>query len=458
MSIKKYISVLACCVGVIAVIIGCIGCSSDGGGDSDRRGVGGIPTTTAETTTEAQKRYNKEELVVVTAIDTVGSQITVRRLDESAEFILSYNGGTVITTKYDTQLMMEQVHVGEIVTVRYISGTQKLIGMQEYETAWENTLVTRWDVDYDKKLITIGSDTYSYDDNIFITSNGKKPDIREISGIDHLTVRGIGNKAYSVCVDKGHGFVRLTDTVNYVGGIIEIGDRLSTVIAADMVIAAPEGQFELTATINGVGGSKEITVVRGQETVVSLGSFEQSVTRYGTVKLNVEPEDAQATLTVDGVETDYSELMSISYGKHTIKLMSNNYDTVTKEITISSVYSTININMDEDVTEGESTSETTTTSDETTTEGETDESEEATQTGTNQGSNNNLICITAPTGAKVYFDGAYVGTSPLTFEKQSGEHTIIFKKDGYVTKSYTIDVSDDTEDVILSFPAMLEAQ
>ena len=83
-------------------------------------------------------------------------------------------------------------------------------------------------------------------------------------------------------------------------------------------------------------------------------------------------------------------------------------------------------------------------------------SETTTSSTVNQGSSNNLICVTAPTGAKVYFDGAYVGTSPLSFEKVSGEHTLIFKKDGYVTKSYTIDVSDDSEDMILSFPAMLE--
>lgn len=452
MSIKRYISVLFGCVGVIAVIIGCIGCSEGGGGNSDRRGWGGIATTTAETTTEAPKRYNTEEIVVVTAIDTTNSKITVRKLEESAEFILSYNGGTVITSKYETQLMMEQVNVGEIAKVCYISGTQKLIEMQEYGDAWENTIVTRWDVDYDKKLITIGSDTYSYDDNIFLTSNGKSIDIREISGIDELTVRGIENKAYSVSVNKGHGFVRLTDTVNYVGGIIEVGDRISTVIVQDMVIAAPEGSYELTATINGVGGSKEINVTRGQETVVSLGTFEQSVTRYGTVKLNVEPEDAQATLTVDGTEMDYSELMSLSYGKHTMKLMSNNYDTITKEITISSVYSTININMDEEGTSQETTTETTTINGETPTE---DETETIGSGSTNPGSNNNLISIIAPMGAKVYFDGAYVGTSPVSFDKVSGEHTIIFKKDGYATKSYTIDVSDDTEDMILSFPAML---
>lgn len=451
MSIKKYISIVAGCVGAIAVVVCCVSCSDDGGGSTDRRGWGGIATTSQQETTEEEtKRYNTEEVVVVTSVDTTNSKITVQKLEESAESVLSYNGGTVIKSKYDNQLMMEQVSVGEIVKVCYVSGTQKLIEMQEYGEAWENTMVTKWMVDYDKKLITIGSNTYSYDDNIFLTSNGNDIDIREISGIDELTVRGVGNKAYSVSVNKGHGFVRLTNTTNYVGGIIEIGDRLSTVIVEDMVLAAPEGEFELTATINGVGGSKDITVTRGQETVVSLGDFEQAVTRYGTVKLNVTPEDAEATLTIDGVETDYSDLMSISYGSHTLKLMSNNYDTVTKEITISSVYSTININMADEST-SESTSETTTTADDDDTTSET-----TTSSTVNQGSSNNLICVTAPTGAKVYFDGAYVGTSPLSFEKVSGEHTLIFKKDGYVTKSYTIDVSDDSEDMILSFPAMLE--
>ena len=455
MSEKKYISIAAACVGAIGVII-CLSSMFD----NNKRGSGGkhnATTTTieADETVDKDKRYNKEDIVVITDIDTVNSRVTVRKLEESAEFVLTYNGGTVVKSKYDNQLMMEQITVGEIARIGYVSGTHKLIELQEYGEAFENTMATRWMVDYDKKLITIGSDTYSYDDNIFITSNGKSLDIREISGIDELTVRGIGNKVFSVAVTKGHGFVRLTNTENYVGGIIEIGDRLSTKIVEDMILAAPEGVFNLTATINGVGGSKEIQVIRGQETVVSLGSFEQAVTRYGSVKLNVLPEDAQATLTIDGAEMDYSELLSIPYGTHTLKLVSNNYDTYTKQITISSVYSTININMsDEDVT-----TESTTQSGNESSTGENETTSEEETTGvSNPGSNNGLICITAPEGAKVYFDGAYVGVSPVTIDKVEGEHTIIFKRDGYVTKSYTIDVSDDTEDMILSFPAMLEGE
>ncbi|MBQ2745124.1 MAG: PEGA domain-containing protein [Lachnospiraceae bacterium] len=449
---RKYIKVLATFAGAIIVIAGCIGC------DGDKKDGSGMTATSQETeVTSESKRYNTEEVVVVTAIDTTSNTVTVKKPDQPGEFVLTYNGGTIITSKYGTQLMMEQFQVGEVAVARYVSGTQKLIELEEYGDAWENTMVVRWDVDYEMKRITIGSNTYSYDDNIFITSNGKTLDIREVSGIDELTVRGVGNKAYSVSVNKGHGYVRLTNTVNYVGGVIEIGDRLTAIIVEDMVLAAPEGSFELTATINGVGGKKEINVIRGQETVVSLGNFEQSVTRYGSVKLNVLPEDAQATLTIDGVEMDYSDLLSIAYGTHTLKLTSNNYDPVTKEITISSVYSTMNINMngETETTIGTET-ETGTSSGSESTGGE---DETTTTSGnSNPGSSNNLISITSPTGAKVYLDGAYKGTTPISFEKTPGEHTLIFQQDGYVTKSYTIDVSEDTEDMILSFPAMLEAE
>ena len=464
MSEKKYISVVAACVGVIGVVI-CLANVIDDGGKGKGNKHGYTTSVQIQETNVADKRYNKEDIVVITHVDTENSKITVKKLDESAEFVLTYNGGTLVKSKYGNQLMMEQIMAGEIARIGYVSGTHKLVELQEYGDAFENTMATRWDVDYDKKLITIGSDTYSYDDNIYIVSNGKTVDIREISGIDELTVRGIGNKIFSVAVTKGHGYVKLTNTQNYVGGIIEIGDRLSTIIVEDMILAAPEGTFNVTATINGVGGSKEIQVMRGQETVVSLGSFEQSVTRYGSVKLNVFPEDAQATLTIDGAEMDYTDLLSIPYGRHTLKLMSNNYDTVTKQITISSVYSTITINMSEEETTTQNTetqsAEVESTTDKSTEESTSEEgttSEEETTGTDNPGSSNGLICITAPEGAKVYFDGAYIGVSPIAFEKVEGEHTIIFKKDGYVTKSYTIDVSEDEEDMILSFPAMLEGE
>ena len=209
MSEKKYISIAAACVGAIGVIVCLTTLFEDNKtGSSGRHNSTNKTTAQTEETVDEDKRYNREEIVVITAIDIAASKITVKNLNESAEFVLTYNGGTVVKSKYDNQLMMEQITVGEIARIGYVTGTHKLIELQEYGDAFENTMATRWMVDYDKKLITIGSDTYSYDDNIFIDSNGKGLDIREISGIDELTVRGIGNKVFSVTVTKGHGFVR----------------------------------------------------------------------------------------------------------------------------------------------------------------------------------------------------------------------------------------------------------
>lgn len=62
------------------------------------------------------------------------------------------------------------------------------------------------------------------------------------------------------------------------------------------------------------------------------------------------------------------------------------------------------------------------------------------------------IMIRRPEGASVYFDGAYAGVAPLQIEKVTGEHTITFRRDGYISKTYTIEVENDSENPQYSFP------
>ena len=123
MKLKRYVSGLAACAGALLVIIGCLGCSG-GKSTSDKGNVGGIPTTGESVTTEGPKRYNTEAIAVVTAIDKEGKTITVEKVEDGSQSVLTYNGGTVITSKYGTQLLMEQMTLGELVWVGYVSGTQ----------------------------------------------------------------------------------------------------------------------------------------------------------------------------------------------------------------------------------------------------------------------------------------------------------------------------------------------
>lgn len=65
--------------------------------------------------------------------------------------------------------------------------------------------------------------------------------------------------------------------------------------------------------------------------------------------------------------------------------------------------------------------------------------------------NTHKIYISKPVGASVYVNGGYKGVAPLSFPKILGNVTITLSKSGCQTKSYSITVADDGEDVEYSF-------
>ncbi|MBR6329286.1 MAG: PEGA domain-containing protein, partial [Lachnospiraceae bacterium] len=64
------------------------------------------------------------------------------------------------------------------------------------------------------------------------------------------------------------------------------------------------------------------------------------------------------------------------------------------------------------------------------------------------------LFIDEPDDVEVYYDGSYKGISPLGIKKEPGTHVITLRKDGYVTRSYTLNLSDDDEDESFEFRAL----
>jgi len=62
------------------------------------------------------------------------------------------------------------------------------------------------------------------------------------------------------------------------------------------------------------------------------------------------------------------------------------------------------------------------------------------------------ISFDAPIGAEAYFDGNYVGIIPISFEKNAGQHMVTLQRDGYETRSYTIQVDKEKTNVTYTFP------
>ncbi len=381
-----------------------------------------------DTTIKDNVRYNAQDTAIITEIDSKNSQISVVSVsDKDKKYILNYNKGTSIKNKYGSEIMMSDMYVGEIVDVFYVAGTQKLINMQASLKMWENDSVTRWNIDYDSSVMTIGDNNYKYSEDLFIESNGKKIKIDSISSVDTLMVKGIDSQIYSIVVKTGHGYIRLTDSTNLVGGIVQIGNKLMTEITKDMVIVAPEGEYTLTASKDGKGGSTNVNVKRDDEVTVSLSGFHGEIEKNGSVKFTIKPEEASINLFIDGKEVNENDVIDLSYGVHDILITSDSYVDYKEKITINSLY----INKTIDLSKVEKETETTSGS-----------SEEA------------KVTISKPVGASLYLDGIYMGSIPHTFEKEAGTHVVILRQSGYDTVVYNIELSDDSKDVNLSFPNM----
>lgn len=408
-------------------------------------------TTQKESETKENVRYNTQDTVIITDIDTDNSRISVRGVGGKGKlYVLNYTGGTSIKNKYGNEKLISQLEIGEIFNVYFIAGTQKLIAMEESSDIWENDYVTTWDMDYDLKLMTIGGEKYQYDDSTYIYSGKKTIDIRNISGVDSLIVRGRDKQIYSIVVKTGHGYIRLTDTANMIGGMVDVGGKIMTVITEDMVIVAPEGEYTLWAAKDGRGGETKVKVSRDDEVTVSLSGFYGEIEKNGALKLTVLPAGARYSVSIDGKEMPASDIFDLTYGAHKLLITSGDYDDYTEIITIKSIYTskTIDLSNPEGATTSSSGQTTTGANEETTTKSTSEKDTTVSQTGSSK------VTINKPEGASVYIDGMFKGTIPFTATKEPGEHSIILRQTGYQSVVYNVEFSNDTSDVNISFPPM----
>ena len=406
---------------------------------------------TTEAAEKESVRYNAQDTVIITDIDRESLRISVRGVGSNGKiYILNYTSGTSIKNKYGNEILISQLEIGEIFNVYFVAGTQKLIAMEQSSDIWENDYVTVWDMDYDLKLMTIGGEKYQYDDSTYIYSGKKTIDIRSISGVDSLIVRGRDKQIYSIVVKTGHGYIRLTDTADMVGGMVDVGGKIMTLITEDMVIVAPEGEYTLWAAKDGRGGETKVKVNRDDEVTVSLSGFYGEVEKNGALKLIVLPEGVQYSVLIDGKEMASSDIFDLSYGTHKLSIISDDYADYTATITIRSIYTTktIDLSNPEGTTTASGTKTTTGSDEQTTTKANSETETTEAKTGSNR------VTINKPEGASVYIDGMFKGTIPLTITKESGEHSVILRQTGYQSVVYNVEFSDDTSDVNISFPAM----
>jgi len=501
---------------LLLLLITLTACGSSGRGNTgfvDGRNFGGVIATapTDEKETRSTAVFSGACYGVIIDINTSDNTITILDLVTEMEAEYGYSGGTYMMDKYGKDIAVNQLSLGDIIEGGYDAGTRMLKELKKSPQIWENQRVTNFSINRLANTILIGQSLYEYMDNLVIVSDGRLLDsVSEISNQDELIVRGNENTVYSIEIIKGHGYVTLSNAEYFENGVVMIGSRIARKVVEDMILEVPEGEYILEITKDGVGGSKNISVEKNEETRVDVGSLKGEAREKGSIRFMIEPSDA--VLYIDGEQTDYKDLVKLNYGAYKLKVKAENYVTYSGDLLVSENYQKREIQlglkegalpeqessseessqetseaMSETYTEQENTSETSTA--ETTTPPKVTTPTVTAPTVTaptvtaptvtaptvtappvpipeverteGMGSEiqgmvieNAKIHVEAPVGAAVYFDGEYVGVAPVSFQKVSGEHTIIFRQNGYETKSYTVTISASKTDSHYSYPAL----
>lgn len=440
-------------------------------------------TTTPQKTAEKDKienafipakpgTYDSADTTVVVNIDKNKKSITFLNFAREKNYTLAYDGTSSLFDKYGEGISMEQVKEGDIVDVTFLKEKKHLNTLKMSADAFCLEDVSKFEINSRKKQISVADSKYKFLDELLIFSKGQSAQIMDINEQDRLKINGIGNTVYSIDISKGHGYLRLKNDEYFIGGWIEVGQALIRTIEEDMLLVVPEGTYDVMVSTKGASGVKKVTIERDKETELDIGDLKtEEEKKVGTLIFSITP--ASAKLFIDGEEVDYSKPVEAEYGIHQIMVQADGYQTITQYIKVGNENATLQITMEREDSSKKDTTVSDNEPDETTEEPsssskeptkessssddekETDSEEESSSKKDDDDDDGGTVTtgvkvsIDAPTDVEVYINGNYIGIAPISFTKKAGTYVVTLRKDGYQTKSYTIEV--DSTDVNASF-------
>lgn len=389
--------------------------------------------------------YDSADTAVLVDINNIDNTVTFLNLDLGKRYTLSMDGTTRFADKYGKAISLSQLQEGDIVDVTFLKSQKHLTSMQLAQTAWQYDDVERYEMNTVRNEVTIGDEVFQLSKDTQYFSQGHSIEKMDLNPADILTFHGIDSTVLSVTVEKGHGYLRLVNDENFVGGWLEIGQTQIVRITEDMLVTVPEGSYQVDISYNGGGGTKNVVINRNEETTLDIGDLEVAEAQYGMVLFSMSPSTAE--LYIDGSQVDPSQPITLEYGIHQIIAKAEGYKSLTQYLRVGQESAGVDVQLDKVDSDSE---ESTSSSSSGTSTGSTDASTSSTAT-TDTTTTYYRVHIDAPENVEVYLDGNYVGISPCSFKKTSGSHVITLRKSGYETRSYTVQIDEEQKDVSYSF-------
>lgn len=444
---RKKINFITALAGILLLAL-FAGCGSDSTGNET------VPTEQAGSpgtgyVLTGPGSYDSADTAVVVKINTTEQKITFLNLQVNKNYTLTYDGTTVFSDRYGQPLSLGQVNEGDIVDVTFLKSKKTLTTLALSNSSWSNEEVSRYVISAATHSVTIGEDVYKITDDIKIFSDGEEIEIMDLSETDVLDFHGIDKTIYSIVVNKGHGYLRLSGDENFIGGWIEIGQTIIHRITDDMLLTVPEGSYQVIISVPGGGGTKSVIINRGEEVTLDIGDLKIEEPKYGQVVFALTP--SSATLYIDGEEVDARSPVTLEYGIHQLIAKAEGYDSVTSYLKVAEASAGIEIVLE---AEKQDTGDDDKDSDDEEDDKKDDENDTV-SSGNTTATGYYQVHIDAPEKVEVYVDGNYIGISPISFKKVEGAHIITLRANGYETRSFTIEVDGEDKDVSYSFADLM---
>jgi len=443
----------------------------------------------------SDKEMKAEGTVTVLKIDKKKGEIRFREPDSGDEYILKIADSTIYEDSYGNPMVIDQLKAGDIVDIVVSVHSSDLASVKKNKEVFELPDITDYDISVKKKIFAYDDRNYKLLEGTVFLSGGEEAPYKNLKDGDVLTVRGIGNDIYTIMQTGGNGYVRIRGAESFKGGWVELAGIIKP-IDGEMLFTVPEGDYTVSISYQHFGGTKDVHVERGKETRVDVSDLKGDLLKTGKITFTFEPVEADPDIYVDGKRVDKTGPVELDYGVHTLNIKAEGYVPIHKYLSVGQPMANLAIIMEEadektasanssdkntgkkndskDAIPSEALPETFRTG---TTGSSSVKNGNGDNTGDNAGNTVNTdntqstgvqddtetvttdvsqLYIDGPEGAEVYYDGAYKGIAPCHFKKNGGTHVITLMKNGYETKSYTLNLNSGSENESYSFNELIE--
>ncbi len=473
-TIKKNILVCLMCLAVLSLVA----CTKEpGAAGTNQPGTGFYMSVPGN--------YDSADTAIIISKDVDNSTVTFMTLSICKKYTLNYDGATTFYDKYGQALSFAQVSEGDIVNLNFMKSSKRLNSLQLSGDAFVVSGIQ--DYELSSKKMIIGKEEYAVSNDVVIIGPGGEAELMDINDVDVLTVQGFGHTIDSIIIDRSHGYLRLENDSFFVGGFIEVDNNKVYQIQDEMLLAIPTGEIEVTVSHLGCIGTEKLKVEAGKEYSIDVSGW-QGEAKKGSIVFIVSPDDAKVL--IDGKQVDVSSPVELEYGIHQMNISAKGYKTISKYLKVGSSSANIDVTLEKENTKQETSVSNNSTVSENyiITAPQPSVSNNSSQppaVSVNQAagvsgnqvadnstvSNNTVpsqssdiivaderarVYIDGPSEVEVYVDGTYIGIAPTSFKKKEGFAIVTLRKEGYNTRSYTLELDNITADEHYSFAELTQ--